>query len=236
MFELEQELGKWMTQLSKLDSVRDQDLEELESHLRDSIMALTSKDLTEEEAFLIATRRMGHPSAIEREFAKASQGHSWSRRMIAKTSGFAALVLVNLLGFCAIAWMLEYQVDGLQHRFGPLRAALDKQIVVEQNAFSPGMCSYYLPIDRFESVGHLVEEVESTLMKHYVPPGSYAKQWVLVGRNGSILSRNPGQRDLADAGISPGVVLRVVSVEDGRITINGAVGTIVRQSSGSDPS
>jgi len=88
MFQLEDQLQNWTRNLNSLESMQRHDVEELEQHLRDSIAMLKSDSLSEEEAFLIATHRVGKPDELEREFGKINVGYLWTRRLIWMLSGF----------------------------------------------------------------------------------------------------------------------------------------------------
>src|SRR5689334_23260986 len=58
-FELNNAIQRWRENLGQSPAFRSENLNELESHLRDSIATLQAKGLLEEEAFLIASRRIG---------------------------------------------------------------------------------------------------------------------------------------------------------------------------------
>ena len=59
-----------------------EELEELESHLRDSIDDLTARGVTTEEAFLLSVRRMGDTDALSDEFAKVSTENLWRQLFV----------------------------------------------------------------------------------------------------------------------------------------------------------
>ncbi|MCE5252849.1 MAG: permease prefix domain 1-containing protein [Actinomycetia bacterium] len=82
MFELESQIRKWRGHLRSSGSLREQDLEELESHLRDNIDDLTARGVTTEEAFLIAVRRMGDTEALSNEFAKVTTESLWRQLLV----------------------------------------------------------------------------------------------------------------------------------------------------------
>ncbi len=82
MFELESQIRKWRGHLRSSGSVSEQDLEELESHLRDSIDGLTSRGITTEEAFLVSIRRMGDTEALSEEFAKVTTESLWRQLLV----------------------------------------------------------------------------------------------------------------------------------------------------------
>lgn len=70
MFDLNQEITTWRENLAKSGTLPKLDVDELESHLREEIESLKESKLSAEEAFLVATHRLGSPPGIAREFAK----------------------------------------------------------------------------------------------------------------------------------------------------------------------
>lgn len=72
-FDLNHALQHWLEQLGQSPQVKADDLRELESHVRDSVVQLQSKGLSSEESFLIATHRAGSPEKLEPEFAKVNR-------------------------------------------------------------------------------------------------------------------------------------------------------------------
>ena len=88
MFQLEHELQEWAKRFGRMEVMRSSDVKELEQHVRDSISELTKNGLVEEEAFLIATHRVGEPGRIGREFGKVNGGHVWSHRTFWMLAGF----------------------------------------------------------------------------------------------------------------------------------------------------
>ena len=87
MFELESQVRKWRSHLRASGSLSEQDLEELESHLRDSIDDLTSRGITTEEAFLISVRRLGDTEALGDEFAKVTTENLWRQLLVPAPDG-----------------------------------------------------------------------------------------------------------------------------------------------------
>jgi hypothetical protein len=86
--DLERQLASWKESVRRTGSVADDDLLELESHLRDSIRQLASAGLSTEEALLVALRRIGDPGALAAEFQKVGAGLVWGRRLYWMTAGF----------------------------------------------------------------------------------------------------------------------------------------------------
>jgi len=93
MFDLDDALADWRQSLAASDCCREEDLDELESHLREEREALSNVGLSGEEAFLIGTRRLGSTDALAREFAKASPAHAWSHRLCWIASGILGYLL-----------------------------------------------------------------------------------------------------------------------------------------------
>lgn len=82
MFELESQVRKWRGHLRSSGSLGEEELEELESHLRDSIDDLSSRGVSTEEAFLVSVRRMGDTEALSNEFSKVSTESLWRQLLV----------------------------------------------------------------------------------------------------------------------------------------------------------
>ena len=80
-FDLNQNVRKWRDALEQSATARADDLDELERHLRDSVERLRAKELSEEEAFFVAARRLGSPEILTHEFAKVNSGRVWRSRL-----------------------------------------------------------------------------------------------------------------------------------------------------------
>jgi hypothetical protein len=72
-FDLNNALQRWLELLGQSPQVKPENLQELASHVRDSVVQLQTKGLYSEESFLIATRRAGTPAQLEPEFAKVNR-------------------------------------------------------------------------------------------------------------------------------------------------------------------
>ncbi|KZL90305.1 permease prefix domain 1-containing protein [Clostridium magnum] len=70
MFRLKDSIEIWKQKLSNSNSFTNSDIEELESHLLDEIEILKEKELTEEEAFYVASSRLGSVELLSSEFTK----------------------------------------------------------------------------------------------------------------------------------------------------------------------
>jgi len=81
-FDLNHAVQSWRENLATSPSFRGENLDELESHLRDSIATLQNRGLSADESFLIATRRIGADGALAAEFGKVNQSAVWLDRFL----------------------------------------------------------------------------------------------------------------------------------------------------------
>jgi hypothetical protein len=93
MFDMEQRIADWRTQISAALASEPAAVEELESHLRDEIEALVRKGNTPQAATDLAIARLGAPEALAGEFAKNARPwwpvYAWG-------AGLAAVLLLSL--------------------------------------------------------------------------------------------------------------------------------------------
>ncbi len=82
MFDLETAITDWTQSLAARESLSVDNVAELETHLRESVTSLRSNGLTDQEAFLIACRRVGSPITLDNEFAKVSLRSIWINRSL----------------------------------------------------------------------------------------------------------------------------------------------------------
>jgi hypothetical protein len=80
---LEEQIGQWRAYLRRRRAITGSDVEELEAHLRDQVGVLIQSGLAEDEAFLIAVKRMGSLDALSREFAREHSERLWKQLVIA---------------------------------------------------------------------------------------------------------------------------------------------------------
>ena len=81
-FDLKEALRRWRENLRNNGSVRTEDIAELETHVTDTVRDLGVHALSNEEAFLIATRRVGSVQALKEEFGKVNPEAAWHSRAI----------------------------------------------------------------------------------------------------------------------------------------------------------
>jgi len=124
---LEEQIAQWRSYVRRRSAFNRPDVEELEGHLRDQLVALTQAGLAGDEAFLVAVKRMGSLDALSREFARVHSERLWKQLVIApdadesaKTSYTETLVVLGL----AVAAALAIKVPAL---FG-LRLSPDHEL------------------------------------------------------------------------------------------------------------
>jgi hypothetical protein len=77
MTELDTQIAEWRSYVAEGNGMSERDVDELENHLRDQIADLSAAGLAEDEAFLIAVKRMGRIDELTREFAYENSGRLW---------------------------------------------------------------------------------------------------------------------------------------------------------------
>jgi hypothetical protein len=80
-FNLESAIGAWRSNLTG-SSISGDSLLELESHLRDSIASLRGAGNAEEDAFALASYRLGQAHRLEEEYAKTHREGVWFERIL----------------------------------------------------------------------------------------------------------------------------------------------------------
>jgi len=110
MHNLDELISRWKSGLNLQENILADDIDELEDHLRMGISHLVSLGLSEEEAFLIAARRIGTGANLEAEFEKVNTGSLWIHRlrwMVIGILGFQALSTVwAFLARAGSSWLL----------------------------------------------------------------------------------------------------------------------------------
>jgi hypothetical protein len=114
---LEEQIAQWRTYVRRRQALHDPDVEELEGHLRDELVALTEAGLAGDEAFLVAVKRMGSLDALSREFARAHSERLWKQLVIAPDAADASANAAHtetLVVLClAVAAALAIKVPAL---------------------------------------------------------------------------------------------------------------------------
>lgn len=80
--DLESQIDQWRGFVQRHRTISAADVDEMESHLRDRVADLTAAGLTDDEAFLIAVKRIGNVDAISREFAREHSDRLWNQLVL----------------------------------------------------------------------------------------------------------------------------------------------------------
>ncbi|MFS8637875.1 MAG: permease prefix domain 1-containing protein [Gemmatimonadota bacterium] len=83
---LESQIDAWRRHLRRSRAFTGRDVEELEDHLREQIASLQADGLSEDEAFLVAVKRLGSVDALTREFAREHSERLWKQLVLAGDS------------------------------------------------------------------------------------------------------------------------------------------------------
>lgn len=120
-FDLNGRILNWRKSLGNRAGINESDIDELESHLRETFEALLKAELNQEEAFLIATRRIGPPGELEDQYAAVNGTAVWRTRlswMIAGVLGYWALLGVSgTLSKLTFLTTAGQQINGLMIGF-----------------------------------------------------------------------------------------------------------------------
>lgn len=83
VFDLESKISEWRNFLAQRTVISAQDIDELEDHLRGQIEHLGNSGLDDDEAFLIAVKRVGDIESVSREYAEVHSGRLWRNLVLA---------------------------------------------------------------------------------------------------------------------------------------------------------
>ncbi len=83
----EERIAEWRAYLSRRQAIHAVDVDELEDHLRSQVSDLQAAGLDEEEAFLIAVKRIGELDALSREYAREYSERLWKRLVVTPGAG-----------------------------------------------------------------------------------------------------------------------------------------------------
>jgi hypothetical protein len=121
-FDLKDAIRQWRDSLAASPACRTEDLDQLESHLLDSVATLQTKGLSPREAFWVAKSRLGTNDELSCEFAKVNAGQIWFDRALWMLMGFLLLRSINALadGLSNLAAILLHGFGGQDHLLGPV--------------------------------------------------------------------------------------------------------------------
>jgi hypothetical protein len=95
MFDINEQIIKWRSNLTKSETLGSSDIEELESHLHEEIEQLKTLKLSDEEAFLIAAHRLGTTDSLAAEYEKINRGSIFRRRLSLMITGILTYLLAT---------------------------------------------------------------------------------------------------------------------------------------------
>jgi hypothetical protein len=193
-FDLNRALQAWRENLGDSPAFRQENLDELETHLRDSIANLQQRGLAEDEAFLIASRRVGNDSTLGAEFGKINAQSVWINRILwmligtqlfgclrdlvgAVTSGTSLGILqfMSQIGVTSPGWTMGILFGFIHLSVFALALAGGWWLFTEKNSY---LCSWFRTVSKSP-----VKLIGSSLILTLVPPNIQALQTMLMVRN-----------------------------------------------------
>ncbi|MFI7481567.1 permease prefix domain 1-containing protein [Kocuria sp. M1R5S2] len=85
--ELEAQIDRWRGYVQRRQAISPADVEELEDHLREQVADLRATRLDDEEAFLVAIKRLGNLDSVSREFAREHSDRLWKQLVLLPEDG-----------------------------------------------------------------------------------------------------------------------------------------------------
>jgi len=82
MFDLELNISSWSDYLRSSGKLDEEDVIELENHLREQTDELIENGLSEDEAFLISVKRLGNVNMISEEYSKVNTENLWKQLLL----------------------------------------------------------------------------------------------------------------------------------------------------------
>jgi hypothetical protein len=79
---VESQIAEWRAYVASAPGLNGRDVEELEDHLRGQIGELSAVGLADDEAFLVAVKRLGDVDDLSREFAREHSGRLWKQLVL----------------------------------------------------------------------------------------------------------------------------------------------------------
>lgn len=119
--ELEAQFAQWRSYVRRRPELSDSDADELEDHLRGSVDQLTALGLHDDEAFLVAVKRMGGLDELSREFAREHSERLWKQLVLTGDTGPRSRSRTDLIVMlvCAFGAAISIKVPELfRHSIG----------------------------------------------------------------------------------------------------------------------
>src|SRR5688572_27971347 len=105
MFDLNHKIDCWKSAFAKKKTCSTDELQELESHLREEIAALVAAGRSEQEAFSASVSRLGDPDKICSEFAKNEREFLCDHVALRGNSALVVLVGLAAVVLGLVVWM-----------------------------------------------------------------------------------------------------------------------------------
>lgn len=118
---LDTQIDLWRAHMERHATVTTTDVDELEDHLRGHIESLTAAGLSEDEAFLVAMKRLGSQDDIAHEFARENSKRLWKQLVLGASgddarkggaTGWLAAVLFAVVGAVLVRLPLFGNING----------------------------------------------------------------------------------------------------------------------------
>lgn len=79
---LDEDIAQWRARITRGGAIAPADADELETHLRDEVAELEAGGLTDDEAFLVAVKRLGQVDRLTAEFAREHSDRLWKQLVL----------------------------------------------------------------------------------------------------------------------------------------------------------
>jgi hypothetical protein len=116
--ELEAQFAQWRLYVRRRPELSESDADELEDHLRGSVDQLTALGLHNDEAFLVAVKRMGGLDDLSREFAREHSERLWKQLVLTGDAGPASRSRQDMIVMlvCALGAAVSIKIPELFER------------------------------------------------------------------------------------------------------------------------
>ena len=148
MFDAQCALEKWRADLSTNARLTAEQIAELETHVLDAMDGLRAAQLSDEEKFLIATHRLGHPVHLRNEYEKITPWITWRNPIYWATVG--------------VAWVLG--VEAVMEMAVPFGGLIASRASLPSASLSAWLFVVYVgaPVITFASVAAWIHRYSST--------------------------------------------------------------------------
>jgi len=118
---LDTQIDLWRAHMERHATITTTDVDELEDHLRGHIESLTAAGLSDDEAFLVAMKRLGSQDDIAREFARENSKRLWKQLVLGDSeddarkggaTGWLPAVLFAVVGAVLVRLPLFGNING----------------------------------------------------------------------------------------------------------------------------